>query len=256
MARRRKACLAHGALASVVLVGCQLWLLGLAAHGQAPEPLPSAELTRFAVSLDPGQTPVLGQTLNFTLLATNNGPDAAPTVEVVDHVPAGYTLAGPPTADDGALSCSTAAGTSDEHCLIDGGLASGATATIHLSLTAGTTQPVYNSATVSGFPDSSDPNPYNDYAQTGAVAAQGPVADLGITVEIDPGQTPAPGQPLQFTTRVTNYGPSRPPRSPSGSCISATSISPCWRRPRGDATWPASRAIRGRSRPAARRWFG
>ena len=190
----------------VAALGCQLWLLGLADHGAGAQTLPSADLA-VTVAVDPGQTPALGQPVNFTLLVTNSGPDAAPTVEVVDHVPAGYTLTGPPTVDDGALSCSTAAGTSDEHCLIDGGLASGATATIHLALTAGTTQTVYNSATVSGFPDSSDPYPYNDYAQGGGITAQGPVADLGLTMEVDPGQTPAPGQPLHLTTRVTNYGP-------------------------------------------------
>jgi uncharacterized repeat protein (TIGR01451 family) len=113
--------------------------------------LPQADL---AIAKTDSPDPVLvGEQLTYTLLVTNNGPQAATGVEVVDTLPGGVTFV------SASAGCSVAAGTVT--CDV-GDLAVGGEVEITIVVTADVEGGITNSATVTGAEQ--DPVPGNNTA--------------------------------------------------------------------------------------------
>jgi len=159
--------------------------------------LPSADLS--ITNTASGNPVNAGSPLSFSIVITNNGPDAISTPSVTNTFPSGvtsFTFAGA-SWNCGALSGSTAT------CSYAGSLANGGfTPALTLSMTAPASGPAVDSATVSS--GTSDPNNGNNSAtQSVTVVAQ---ADLTITKN---GPTSViAGQNVVYTVTVTNNGPS------------------------------------------------
>ncbi len=134
-----------------------------------------------------------GQNLIYTIIATNQGPDPASGVTLTDFLPTGATLVSfsssmsvAPTFADGVVT------------LAVGDLASGATATLFVTVspTAPPGTILSNSATVAAKED--DPTPANNSATI--VTPVRSVSNLGLTMT--PGASSVPiGQPLQLFPR-------------------------------------------------------
>jgi uncharacterized repeat protein (TIGR01451 family) len=101
-----------------------------------------------------------GQSVNYTITVTNNGPIAATGVTVADTIPAGtsYTSATP--------SQGTCSGSSSVTCAL-GTIANGGNATIALSVTATTAGSITNTATVSA--NEPDPTPANNSSSAATI---------------------------------------------------------------------------------------
>lgn len=139
-----------------------------------------------------------GQPLTYTLVVTNSGPNAAGGVTVNDLIPATATLVAT------APSQGSCTGTRPISCDL-GGLASGASATVGVTVTPRTAIAVTNAATVSAI--QLDPVPANNSASETTVVAPVPGAvDLSLTMSDSPDPL-AGGQPLSYTLTVTNHGP-------------------------------------------------
>ena len=140
-------------------------------------------------------TPVLGQTVNFNITATNNGPGTATGVVVTDLVPAGMTLTGntPSQGTYDTVSGQWSIGT----------LANGASVTLQLSATVDTVGTKTNTATVTGI-NENDTNPSNN---TASAALTPETVDLQVTKTVS-NSTPLVGDQVTFTIAVTNNGPS------------------------------------------------
>lgn len=101
-----------------------------------------------------------GGLVRYTITATNFGPDPASTVTLVDQLPAGASLA----AVTGTDACWVPGDSGNPTCAV-GALASGASASRDIVLTAPTvTGPIVNRAVVSGT-GAADPNPANNVAE-------------------------------------------------------------------------------------------
>jgi uncharacterized repeat protein (TIGR01451 family) len=105
-------------------------------------------------------TAVLGQSVTYQIVATNNGPTDATGVTVTDVLPAGATL---PSATPSTGTCT---GTGPVICAI-GNLANGASASITVVATLNTPGANVDTATVTG--DQPDPNPANNSASVSTV---------------------------------------------------------------------------------------
>ncbi len=161
--------------------------------------------TDLAIEKSASPSPVTaGTQLLYTVTVTNNGPDDATGVTVVDNLPAGVTyvtdtdscVQGPP----GTLTCSL------------GNLAAGAVASFEikvlvlagLTATSGPTT-ITNTATVSA--DQADPDLTNNAASLTTLVEES--ADLRITKVCKPDSGPAPtGSTATCTIIVDNLGPS------------------------------------------------
>ncbi|HMH53750.1 MAG TPA: IPTL-CTERM sorting domain-containing protein [Candidatus Acidoferrum sp.] len=141
-----------------------------------------------------------GQTLTYSITATNNGPNAATGVVITDPVPSGATLQSATPSAGG--SCTTGAVVT---CTFPS-LAPNATVSVAIVVTA-PSQPgtLTNSASVSS--NVSDPNPSNNNATVGTQVGGGSGgADLAITKTASPNSV-APGGTLTYLLTVTNNGP-------------------------------------------------
>jgi LPXTG-site transpeptidase (sortase) family protein len=139
-------------------------------------------------------TPNVGNTVTFTVTATNNGPSGATGVVVNDLLPAGLTWVS-----------STSTGPYD-HVGGDwtiGALASGANQTLTIVATVTGTTPVTNTAFVKAAVQP-DPVPGNNSA---SVIVTGQSADIAITKTVD-NATPNVGGQVTFTVTAHNNGPS------------------------------------------------
>jgi uncharacterized repeat protein (TIGR01451 family) len=113
-----------------------------------------------------GSIYVLNSNVTYTIVVANGGPDPAPSVSMVDTLPATMSFV------SATPSQGTCSGTTTVTCSL-GTIASGATATVTLVAHTTTSGPATNSATVSSA--SSDPNPANNTATaSGTIVAQIP----------------------------------------------------------------------------------
>ncbi len=142
-----------------------------------------------------------GPQFNYTINATNNGPDAATGVTVTDVVPMGLTI----------IEATSTAG----DCLINGmqvtcpigDLAVDATETIAIVVTAEPVQAsidIDNTATVTG--NEADPVPGNNSA-TVTTTVTPPESDMMVTVVATPA-SPSVGETVTYDITVMNGGPS------------------------------------------------
>ena len=137
-----------------------------------------------------------GEDLTYTLVVTNDGPSDATNVVVTDPLPAGTSFV---SADNGGLE---AAGTVTWNL---GGLANGASATLHVTVHVDEDRTADLTNTASVVADQADPEPADDAAtETTAVDT---AADLSIT-KADSADPVLAGEDLTYTLVVTNDGPS------------------------------------------------
>jgi uncharacterized repeat protein (TIGR01451 family) len=132
----------------------------------APIVVPAAaDLSIFKTTTTPAV--FTGGTIHYSMIVTNNGPDAATNVIVTDVLPASTSLQ---SATPTQGSCT---GTTTVTCIL-GSLANGASATIDLFLTANSSGTVANSASVSAT--ESDAATANNSSAAPAVAVGDPAA--------------------------------------------------------------------------------
>src|SRR5262249_39655521 len=112
-----------------------------------------------------------GQTIDYTLVVVNNGPNTATGVTVTDPLPAGFSLI---TATSTQGSCS---GTTTVTCNI-GTMANGASVTITLHGLIRGTGTLSNTATVAA--NEADSNPSNNSSTAVAAADIPALSDLGL----------------------------------------------------------------------------
>ena len=139
-------------------------------------------------------TPNVGNTVTFTITATNNGPSGATGVVVNDKLPAGLSFVS--AAPSGPYNSATGDWTI-------GALASGANQTLSIVATVTGTTPVTNTAFVKAEVQP-DPVPGNNSA---SVIVTGQSADIAITKTVD-NATPNLGSQVTFTVTAHNLGPS------------------------------------------------
>lgn len=159
-----------------------------------------ADLTLTKTSTPTAQT--AGSRVTYGLTATNNGPNAATGVRVVDTLPTGTTFvsAAPPAG----FACSTAG--QIVTCAADT-LANGATAVIPITVTVGAasaTGVLNNTATISS--STTDDVPSNNTATASTSITQ--AADVSITQSAAPSPTVLAGNNLTYTLTALNGGPS------------------------------------------------
>jgi uncharacterized repeat protein (TIGR01451 family) len=140
-------------------------------------------------------SPIAGSAVTFTATVTNNGPNAATGVVVMDSVPAGFTFTNA-TPSQGTYSSATGIWTI-------GALAVGQSVTLMMSGTVGLAT-VINIATLTAS-SPTDPNAANNSASA-VVTPQPPTADIAVTKTVD-NPTPRVEGAIIFTVTVTNNGP-------------------------------------------------
>lgn len=161
------------------------------ANSQVITPLPNADVG-ITKGVD-NSSPFVGDNVTFTVTVTNTGPSDAADVNVVDTLPAGYTL----------VSVNPGTGSWSAPNWTLGSLTPGGSATLTMLATVNATGPYSNSATVSTT--TRDVNPANNTASITPVPVAS--ADLGITKTVD-NAAPFVGDNVSFTITVTNAGPS------------------------------------------------
>ncbi len=165
--------------------------------------LPEADLS-IAKSAVPA-TVNAGENVTYTIVVTNNGPDAAAGVQVTDPLPLGVTFVrGYIGADPGVGNPDTRVAFNAANRTVTanvGALANQATSTLTVIVTvpANADSPLSNTATVSLTPDI-DNNPGNDQS-TAPTALQRSV-DVGITKTAS--ANPVAGGIVTYTVVVTN----------------------------------------------------
>jgi uncharacterized repeat protein (TIGR01451 family) len=123
---------------------------------------------------------VLGQSVTYQIVATNNGPSDATGVTVTDVLPAGATLT------SATPSTGTCTGTGPVICTI-GALANGSSATITVVATLNTGGTNVDTATVTG--DQPDPNAANNSASVSTmVPNEQPIAAAPASISATEGQ--------------------------------------------------------------------
>jgi uncharacterized repeat protein (TIGR01451 family) len=138
-------------------------------------------------------TPAAGGNVVFTLTLTNHGPNNATGVVVSDPLPAGLTY----VSDDGGGAYVSSTG-----LWTVGAVANAASATLHITATAVSTDPIENVAQITAATPL-DPNPSNNRATVNLQAPR--TADLHLTfganvASINPGGT------IIYTLTVMNKG--------------------------------------------------
>ena len=156
--------------------------------------------TDLAIVKSASPNPVIaGNTLTYTLVATDNGPSNATGVTITDTLPAGVTYASA-TSSQGTVSQSGGTVTVNV-----GGLADGATATATVLVTVSPTTrgSITNTAVVTG--NEPDPNLANN---TSTVTTQvNPLVNLAIVKSASPSPATA-GNALTYTLLAADNGPS------------------------------------------------
>jgi uncharacterized repeat protein (TIGR01451 family) len=142
-----------------------------------------------------------GDFFTYTIAIKNNGPSNASAVLLTDTAPANITFGTVTIVSSDAVvqTCPGMTSTSLT-CTLSQPVAPGTTVTftVPATLSASSTGPVSNTATVSsGTLDAVSAN----NASTDIVAA--PVVDLGVAIAVDP-TTAAPGGTVTYTVTVTN----------------------------------------------------
>jgi uncharacterized repeat protein (TIGR01451 family) len=196
-----------------------------AASSQGAATSPTATVT-VPVAADVGLTktvdnpaPLLGQTVTFTVTATNYGPATATSLAVSDPLPNGLVFVGA-NPSEGTYVAATGLWTV-------GSLAVGAASTLTLQATATVPTTIVNTATVSHL-DEPDLTPANDSASA-AVSPIQPTADMAVTKTVD-NATPTVGDTVTFTVTATNNGPFADPgvalTDTAGPALSVTGGTP------------------------------
>jgi uncharacterized repeat protein (TIGR01451 family) len=138
-----------------------------------------------------------GDTINYTVVLANNGPDTATNVEVTDVLPAGVTFV--------SMSATQGSYVPWSGVWSVGSVANAASDTLVLAATvdAGTNgQTIVNTATLTAS-DQADSNPANDSDAADLLVQS---IDLAITKTVD-NSVPNEGDSVNYTVALTNNGP-------------------------------------------------
>ena len=160
-----------------------------------------------SVTKDDGVTSAVpGQSLTYTIVATNNGPTDDPSVSLTDTFPSDLTCTFTSAAAGGATG-NTASGMGNLAETLSMPPGGSVTYTVMCTIDSAATGTLSNTATVTG--SVTDPSPGNNSA-TDADTVLAPMADVSVTK--DDGVTSAvPGQSLTYTIVATNNGPTDNP---------------------------------------------
>ncbi len=152
-------------------------------------------------------TAVPGQTVTYTIVASNNGPSGEPSATVTDAFPAILSCTYTSVAAGGATG-NTAAGAGDLAETLNLPSGSSVTYTVTCNIPSSATGGLSNTATISGT--ITDPVPGNNSA-TDADTVLEPEADISVT-KTDGVTSAVPGQTtLSYTIVAANNGPSDDP---------------------------------------------
>ncbi|MCP3965120.1 MAG: DUF11 domain-containing protein, partial [Lentisphaerae bacterium] len=151
-------------------------------------------------------TPDEGQTIQYTVTVTNNGPAQATTVALTDLLPAGVTL-----IDDGGLTSpipsqgayNTGSGVWTVGTVND---SSNVTLVLRATVDTGTSGDTITNTTSGLTADQTDAVAGNDVGTVDITVNND--ADLAVAKIVDDG-TPDEGQTIQYTVTVTNNGPAQ-----------------------------------------------
>ncbi|HRK72626.1 MAG TPA: DUF11 domain-containing protein, partial [Rhodothermales bacterium] len=138
--------------------------------------------------------PKTGDVVNFTVVATNYGPNAASGVQVTDVVPSGLTL----------VQANTSVGTytpANGKWTI-GPLAAGQSVVMNIAARVEQTGIITNTATITAL--ESDPVPSNNTSSASVNASQ--AADMAVLKTVDK-VDPKAGDVVYFTITAQNHGP-------------------------------------------------
>jgi uncharacterized repeat protein (TIGR01451 family) len=143
-------------------------------------------------TLDSSGPFTVGDTLQYTLVVSNTGPDTATNV-TVDDIPSNLVINSVSSPNCSSFPCTIPS------------LSNGATETITVQTTIQNSGPFDNIATASA--DESDPNTSNNTDNTGNGGTAAPAADVSITKTLDTAGPFTVGDSFQYTLVVTNAGP-------------------------------------------------
>ena len=133
-----------------------------------------------------------GQTVQYTITVSNNGPDTATNIQVVD-TPTNLTINTVSSANCGAFPCTIPS------------LINGASEVITVTATINSSGAFDNVVTVTA--DQFDPDTDNNTDDSGNGGNTGPSADVLVTKAITTAGPYAVGQTVDFSVVVTNNGP-------------------------------------------------
>ncbi|MEM8964264.1 MAG: DUF11 domain-containing protein, partial [Acidobacteriota bacterium] len=157
--------------------------------GNGGNAVPAADVSVVKTLDSPGPFNT-GDTVLYTLVVSNAGPDAATNVVVTDS-PSNLTLTSVSSTNCSSFPCTIPS------------LGVGMSETIAVEATIDMGGFFENVATVSA--DESDPDPSNNTDDSGGKA--GFVADVAVTKSIDPMESYLVGDSVTFSLLVTNIGP-------------------------------------------------
>ena len=159
------------------------------------------ELADLAVTQFDVPDPVpAGANVTYTVVITNNGPDDANGLQLVDTLPLGTTLVSV-SSENVDPSCNQVGRSLT--CQL-GGLDAGDAISLDVVVKTGVAGPIENAATISAT--STDLNPSNNTATELTVVSAPAVADVSVDKSHVPAQ-PVKGQTVTYTVVVTNHGP-------------------------------------------------
>jgi uncharacterized repeat protein (TIGR01451 family) len=168
------------------------------AEGTRAQAIPVAGTTSADLQVSKSMAPAappLNSNTTFTITVRNLGPGTATGVVVADPLPAGLTY----VSDDGGGAYSSVSGL----WTLPSSLGPGLAATLHVTATVATTDPIDNVASIAAV-DQLDPNPANNQATVRVNAPHS--ADLEVTMSASDAQVVSGGS-VTFTINVQNHGP-------------------------------------------------
>ncbi|MFE2856218.1 DUF11 domain-containing protein [Streptomyces lavendulae] len=152
-------------------------------------------------------TPIApGQTFEYVVTASNDGPSRALDTRITDRLPAQLAFVSSPdgcSATDGTVHCGPVA-------VLEPGASRAWRFTVRLDSTyTGNGSDVRNTATATST--TKDPKPENNTSSPAGLpgsTVNKPTADLAVTKEAVGTRPPVPGETFDYRIRVTNNGPS------------------------------------------------
>ena len=197
-----------------------------AADLDMPGPPPPVLADLAITNTDPLGTYTIFGGINYTIVASNNGPSAVTGATVVDDLPPALSNDFWFSETSQGASVADGSGTSNINTTVD--LQPGASVTFFLLAFAddpSTTGDIADTATISPPAGVTDPNPGNNSATD--IDTPSPQADLEVHFLNPPGTYTA-GTTITYTIEVTNGGPNAVVGAPVASVLPAGITSDTW----------------------------
>ena len=175
--------------------------------------------TDFAATATPGAA------VTYQIVAANNGPSDIAGATVTDSPPVELSSVSWMCAATGGASCANSSGVAAISEAVDIPVGGSVTFTLSGTLSASTTSPLANTATITPPLGATDPNPANDSATDTDTPVR--VADLSLTKSVDL-PTALPGDVVHYTIVVGNAGPSDIDDAPVSDIIPAGLTAVSW----------------------------